>query len=271
MATREQIEKIKRLRLLDDNLMTVVFNENIEATQYILRIILGQDDLVVTESKAQKPYSYLGERGIRLDVFAKDNSGKIYDIEIQRSDDGAGSRRARYNSSKLETKLLEPSANFKDLVDTYVIFITENDIYKRGFPMYHIERQILETNEPFDDGAHIIYVNGAYQGDDAIGLLMHDFRCESSVDMNESILRESVKNAKETEKGVANMCRLFEDYGNEQRKLGLSEGIAEGMAKGKTSIAKNLIKRGYSTDEISAITELPLSEIEKLIKEIKQT
>jgi len=33
----------------------------------------------------------------------------------------------------------------------------------------------LTTCNPFDDGEHILYVNGQYRGDDEIGNLMHDF------------------------------------------------------------------------------------------------
>lgn len=45
----------------------------------------------------------------------------------------------------------------------------------KGEPIYRVERKILETDEFFDDGSHILYVNGAYRGDSDIGKLMHDF------------------------------------------------------------------------------------------------
>ena len=45
--------------------------------------------------------------------------------------------------------------------ETYVIFITEHDVTGKGEPIYRVERKILETDEFFDDGSHILYVNGA--------------------------------------------------------------------------------------------------------------
>lgn len=48
-----------------------------------------------------------------------------------------------------------------ELPETYVIFITEKDVLKAGFPVYHIERWIEETKELFNDDEHILYVNGA--------------------------------------------------------------------------------------------------------------
>ena len=42
--------------LLDDNLMTLVFDRNIEATELLLNIILQRGDLKVLEVAAQREY-----------------------------------------------------------------------------------------------------------------------------------------------------------------------------------------------------------------------
>ena len=39
-----------------------------------------------------------------------------------------------------------------------MIFITENDVLKAGLPIYHVDRIIQETGEPFGDEAHIILI-----------------------------------------------------------------------------------------------------------------
>ena len=75
------------------------------------------------------------------------DAGRVYDIEIQRSEDGSGERRARgMYSSTLDRDLLKKSQDFDELVDTYVIFITDRDRYKEGFPVYHIDRTIAELS-----------------------------------------------------------------------------------------------------------------------------
>lgn len=56
---------------------------------------------------------------------------KPYDIEIQRSDKGAGAKRARYNSALMDADITEPGEEAEKLPESYVIFITENDIYKK--------------------------------------------------------------------------------------------------------------------------------------------
>ena len=49
--------------------------------------------------------------------------------------------------------------------------------------VYTVERyvNIREKKVLFDDGPHIIYVNGKYRGNDEAGKLMHDFSCTNPV------------------------------------------------------------------------------------------
>ena len=100
-------------------------------------------------------------RDICLDIDADDETGKEYNVEVQRADKGADRKRARYHSSILDAHLLQPGEDFSELPETFVIFITENDVFGNGKPLYRVERKIEELNEPFDDGEHIVYVNGA--------------------------------------------------------------------------------------------------------------
>ena len=91
------LEKIQEFTLMDDDFMTVFFDNDIPCTQYVLRIIMQNETLCVKSVKTQYGIKNLKGRSVRLDVRATDSSGKIYDIEIQNADTGAGARRARYN------------------------------------------------------------------------------------------------------------------------------------------------------------------------------
>ena len=131
-----------------------------------------------------------GARSVCLDAYGTDASGKKYDIEIQRADKGADPHRARYHSSVMDIENLDAGQDFTLLPDTYVIFITEKDFFGKGEAVYLIENMNRTTGEPFDDGTHILYVNGEYRGDDTIGELMHDFNCCNPEDMKNDLLRE---------------------------------------------------------------------------------
>lgn len=268
VMNEEDLQRIKELRLMDDDFFSEALDGKVEAVEYILNTILERADIKVKSTKAQVEYKSATKRSITLDIQAEDGDGKLVDIEIQRSDKGAGVRRARYHSSMIERTLLSKGEEFEDLVDTYVIFITENDKYGKGIPLYHVERKITELNdELFGDGAHILYVNGEYRNmEHPVGSLMHDFNCKDAKDMVNPLLAEEVRYLKETEGGQKQMCRLLE----EMREEAAAEARAEGKAEGKVSDAIKMLVKGYSIEEIMEITDLPLEEVQELAQGLKQ-
>ena len=206
-------EVVDSMTLMDDDFMSKAFDGNIPATGRLLRTILGREDIevisVVGQMELQNPL--VGGRIIRLDIVAEDRDGVTCDVEVQRKKDGAHPRRARFHSSMMDARMLKAGQEFKELKDSYTIFITEDDYYKKGLPLYTIERQIQEDGEDFNDGSHIIYVNGNYDGDDAIGMLIRDLKCKKAEDMHYPELAECVRHFKE-EKGKDSMCELVENY-----------------------------------------------------------
>ena len=146
-----------------------------------------------------------------------DETGRTYNVEIQRRDEGADAHRARYNSSLLDANLTSPSDRYDALGKTYVIFITERDVLKEGLPIYHIDRYVRETGKPFEDGSHILYVNAPCRSDTPLGKLMHDFHCTDARDMNYPVLAERVHYFKDNVKGATNMCRAVEQLVKDER------------------------------------------------------
>ena len=213
MPNDKYLETIKKFRLIDDTFFSACFDNNEVDVQYILRIILDKPNLNVLKVQTQKSVENLYGRSVRFDVFATDDSGKLYNIEVQRTDSGAVPSRARYNSAMLDYHKLKKKAKFNELTETFVIFITEHDVLKDGKQIYHIERIIRETNKLFEDGTHIIYVNGSYKDDSgsALGDLIHDFFCENPADMKHQQLAQSVSFLKNNKQGVKRMCKLMED------------------------------------------------------------
>ena len=115
--TKEMLDKIKRFRLFHDTFMTKYLEENIKCTEFVLRIILDKHDLIVIQVDTQHEISNLKGHGIRLDVFAKDAKGVYYDIEVQRSDEGAIPKRARYNSSLIDANVLKKGYSVEEIAE----------------------------------------------------------------------------------------------------------------------------------------------------------
>lgn len=264
LERQETLEAIRKLNLLDDNLMTLVFDRNIEATELLLNVILQRNDLKVLEVIAQRKYknSMPGGRSVTIDIYAKDGDNKVYDVEVQRASAGADVHRARFHSSMIDTKMLKAGQEFNEIHDSYVIFITASDVMGAGRSLYHIDRVIEETGAYFGDGAHIIYVNGSYEDDsEPVGKLMHDFRCLSSVDMFYPILAKQLKYFKETEGGQDIMCQVFEDLAEKRAEKKAEEARIEE----KKALARRLIARGKLTiEEIAEDADLPIEVVRDL-------
>lgn len=252
----KDLEKIKNFRLLDDDFMTKVFDGSIEETQLVLRIILDDENLKVISADAQYTIANLQGRSVRLDVRVVDGTGRLFDVEIQRADKGAGAKRARYNGSLIDANSLGKSVDPTVLPEVYIIFITENDVLKKGLPLYHIERIIKETGEELGDEEHIIYVNGAYQGDDQIGYLMNDFRESDPNKMHYPLLAERTRYFKETEEGRNAMCKVIEDMREEVREETWKEAMLEHARK----VYQALLDDGMPSEKAMQISGLKEAE-----------
>ena len=79
--------------------------------------------------------------------------------------------------------------------------INYNGVSLKGLPLYHIDRYVRETGKLFEDGSHIIYVNGNYKGDDEIGHLMQDFHQTDPDNMHYKELSQEIRHFKEVEEG----------------------------------------------------------------------
>ena len=175
------------------------------------------------------------------------------DIEVQGDSAGAHIRRARYHSSMVDSKMLDEGQEFRQLKDSYIIFIYKHDKFRKGLPVYHIDRYIRETEELFDDGSHIIYVNGNYKGNDEIGQLMNDFRQTDSDKIHYAALAKGVKHFKDTEKGREQMCEAVEKYAKEyavKEKMISVKNLMENM---KLTVDQALNALGIQGDERKTI------------------
>ena len=246
----EDLQRLRGLRLIDDDFMNACFDGYIEGAELLLRIILNKSDIHVRRATAQKTVKNLLGRDICLDIDAEDDSGKEYNIEVQRSDKGADRKRARYHSSIIDAHMLRPGDDFCDLTETYVVFITENDVIGKGKPLYRIERRIEEVDELFGDGEHIIYVNGADKdASTELGRLMHDFFCTEADDMYYKELADKVRYYKEDEKGVATMCKVMEDMRNEQSKRTTVDHICNLMNNLKLTVDQAMDALGIPKED----------------------
>ena len=259
---QESLIQLKNYRPLDDDFMRELFRNNWTLAELVLRIITGIKDLTLIQQETQYDLKRLvGAKSICLDVFGKDNQQKLYDLEIQRADEGAVPERARYHSSAMDIEFLSEGQKFTELPTTYTIFITENDIFGTGQPIYYVDRMVRNfKNRFFFDRSHILYVNGAYVGDDDIGKLMHDFRCTNADDMNFELMAKATRYYKNTPEGVSYMCEVMEKR--------IKENVEIAEYNQAVKMALEMLADGtIPIEKIARFSHLSLEEVQQLADE----
>ena len=261
----ESLALVENFRLMDDTFMSKCLENAPECIELILRVIIGKKDLKVIKSQTEYPIKSLQGRGVRFDVFARDSKGREYDIEIQRADKGAEPKRARYNSALMDANALKSGEDFGKLRDTYVIIITENDVMGRGQGVYVFDRMDKKCGLDFGDGAHVVYANGMWRGDDALGRLMCDFNCRDANKMHYDVLKKRVSQLKDSEEGRRIMCKAVEEFAERRA----AEAKAEGERKTMLATAKRMLESGMlALKDIAKFSGLSLVQVKKLQAEM---
>ena len=253
---------IKNFTLMSDIFMRNVFKKR-ECLEYVLQVIMEKQDLHVIDQIIQKDYKNLQGRSAVMDCVARDSTGKQFDVEIQQDNEGASPKRARYHSGLMDMNTLNPGQDFEELPESYVIFITRDDILGYGLPIYHIDRQIKELEEAFQDEAHIIYVNSKKQDDTQLGRLMHDLHCKKADEMHSPILAKRVYELKETQKGVELMCHEMEKI----YSAGMESGEKRGELKTQKETVLFMAEEGMDVKQIVRLVKVTEKEVQKWIDE----
>ena len=262
-STKERHYKIiDNMCIMDDLMMSVFFTNRPECVEAILNAILPFK-IIVKKINTQIEQKNGYGRNVTFDILAKDENGKFYNIEVQRRSKGASPKRARYHSSMIDTRALGHRQDYEELLDTYVVFITEHDVLKDDEPVYYIERTVTKSNKLFGDGSHIIYLNTAYkkkENDNTSKELLdiiHDIKCSNPALMINKYLKarmEEIKSSESKERDYMNkeLRAYIDEILEEEREEMREEGRAEGIAEQAKKIAKNIPSSGEITVDLIA-------------------
>ena len=181
-------------------------------------------------------------------------------------------------------KVISAGHDYEELPETYVIFITENDVLQRNLPIYNIDRYIGQNMELFKDGSHIIYVNSQIQDDTPLGKLMQDMYCTDPAKLNYKEFAPQMEFLKHSKDGEGEMRDLFEEYAHQVGQQ-IGQKIGEKIAKEKVKeatkkatmkatkttkkktlkdMAIKMLKRGDSVEDVAEITSLPPESVRAL-------
>lgn len=251
---------IEGLSMMNNKFMNLMLDDNVSAAQIMLRVILKDDKIKVKNVRIQRFIQNIYGHSAQLDIFAEDGFGRYFNVEVQRSDEGASVRRARFYSSVLDTQFLQTNRDYNELPDSYIIFITENDVFKKGLPLYSVERVIKEESSDFSDGSYIVYVNSNCRDNTALGRLMQDLYCTEPAKLHYKVFAERMEFLKCSKEGEEKMTDIIELY---------AQNVAEQAAKEtehkkSVEVALSLLADGMSIEFAAKHSKLALEEVRRL-------
>ena len=199
-------------------------------------------------------------KGVRLDVYAKDENQTRYNVEMQVQKKPALGKRSRYYQSQLDMEMLLAGEDYAELPNTYVIFICDFDPIGEGKYRYTLRMKCEESAEAeFEDGRTVVFLNthGKNEGEvpKELVTLLHYIR--EDVDGSEREFHDSyverlqkfiheVKSNREMEERFM----IFEEMLKDERAEGREEGLALGLENAKSTLLLCLQSFGTVSETI---------------------
>lgn len=181
-------------------------------------------------------------KGVRLDVYARDENKTHYDVEMQIVKREIF-RRARYYHGQMDMELLDIGIGYEELPDSYVIFICDFDPAGLGKYRY-TKKEVFAEEESYDyeDGSHTIFLSTKGTNDTEVPERLVKFLkfvganvLESMADYKDDLvsrLQASIRKIK-ADREMGNRYMHFGEIIRDEYRIGLEEGKLEGKREGK--------------------------------------
>lgn len=187
-------------------------------------------------------------KGIRLDVYAKDENNTCYNVEMQMTKKPALGRRSRYYQSQMDMDILLSGREYAELPDSYVIFICDFDPFGERKYRYTFQMQCKESNQtPLEDGRRIVFLSTCGENEDEISKELLAFL---------KFVKADLKESREMEERFMTLEEMLKD----ERK----EGLKEGTVKAQKRIVSKMLSKGLSDEKIMELCDISLEELENL-------
>ena len=261
----ENFIPLSELNLSDGFLFGEVMRDE-ETCRTVLEIILKRPIsrivYVDKEYPVEAATNYHKYKGIRLDIYFRDEENTRYSVEMQTQNRYHLPKRSRHYQGMLDVQMLPAGeTDYHKLCDSILIFICTFDLFGRGRCCYTFENTCLEEPElRLEDGATRIFLNtegtvGAEDNRLLVEFLRYVVDRTAPVEspqvqkIKERV--ETVKRNQETETRYMTSLTYVREIYEDGKEDGIAEGKTIGIAEGKAdSILELLSDKGEIPEEI---------------------
>lgn len=299
------LEKWERLTFADNFIFCKVMEESPEICLEMIELLLDikVERVEIPEIERTIKTGYVS-KGIRLDVYVKDGSGRCFDIEIQTSvaKELSLKKRARYYQGLMDVDSVFAGADYRSLNETYVIFLCLGDALGFDLPVYTFENICAEnTKIKMDDGTHKIFFNArkydTMKSDelksffkylcgkepssgftDRISAMVERVKLSARWRHDYMFLDQEIKlqadlRAREIAKDIAeDMARDMAEDIAKNMAVNIAKDMAKNVVKEaeeerKNETARKMLKKNIPQEVVAECTSLPLEKVIELQKE----
>lgn len=242
--------RLKELTIKDNFMFGAVMMDEENCKGLLERVL--EIPIERVEVSREKSIVYHPEyKGVRLDVYAKDEYQSHYNVEMQVERKAALGKRSRYYQSQMDMELLLSGEDYSELPNTYVIFICDFDPFGEEKYRYVFEMQCKESKQTnLEDGRTILFLNTHGKNESEVPKELVTFLRYVKADLAESEeafddpyveqLQKFIRKVKRSRE-MEERFMIFEEMLKEEHAQGLEEGRREGLVEGCVSTLKETL------------------------------
>lgn len=274
----EQVLENVTINLSDFALFLSVM-KNPKAYQNTLSIILDEPNIQLKEVKVEQVIlNKTGKRAIRLDAWALGEDERQFNIEMENhSESDSVPKRARFYQGLIDTPILKSGrkTKYRQLPSTVIIFITQEDIFKRDRAMYTFVEKCKEIDDlELEDGTTKIFLNMSSKNGSQVLVSLLQYMKRTDIENPEILVKdkrileidEIVTEVKESEEWEGIEMNILEIGIEEGKKRGREQGIQQGI-QAVVEVCKSLnVGREETIKKIEEKFALNEADAEKYMK-----
>ena len=253
-------KQLKELTLKDNFMFGAVMMEE-ENCKRFLELALGFPIERVEVSKEKSIVYHPEYKGVRLDVYAKNEHNTRYNVEMQVAKKAELGKRVRYYHGQIDMELLLSGSDYTELPEVYVIFICDFDPFGKKKYRYTFTKQCEEEpGAQLQEGCKSIFLSTRGENDREVPGELVSFLNFVKADLSESEtdfeddfvekLQNTIRRIK-SNREMEERFMIFEEMLRDERAEGKAEGIAEGKTEAVLEMLLELMKDlGEIPDEL---------------------
>ena len=229
---------LQNLTIKDNFLFGAVMQVE-ENCKGFLEMVLGFPINHVVVSKEKSMIYHPEYRGVRLDIYAEDESHTHYNVEMQVQKKKALGKRSRYYHSQMVMESLESGEDYESLPDTYVIFVCDFDPFGYGLYCYTFRNECEENKEVgLEDGCCTIFLSTKGKNEESVPPELVRFLKfvtanlkESEEDFDDELVNQFQNSIRDIKKSreMGERYMIFEEMLREEKQEGRLEGRQEAV------------------------------------------